>query len=173
MKANRTRIISALVVIFLIIIGFIYTSSTGVTPHEEFHVHAAFQQFIGDERQSYANEQFMHVEPCTLDDHHNDSAKTPDEKAHLHDLNGEVVHVHDETATWNDFFTGLGVTLPENAIGYINGVEDNNFLDAPIENYDRLLIVDENTTDIDGKIYNLPSVEDIRSVENASESCGN
>lgn len=140
----------------------------------EVHYHAAFQVYVDGAVVDFSATQYMHVEPCGLEDE--EEEETPEhvqlEKAHLHDGVGDVVHVHREGAVWADLFLNVGYVFAEPVAGYVNGSRVDSILTYPIEEHDRVLILSNTAVaDIRTLFDDVPSVERIKAVENAGESC--
>ena len=52
----------------------------------------------------------MHIEPCRDEEHEKEKKDAKEiqlEKAHLHDMIGDVVHVHYKGTRWKDLFANL------------------------------------------------------------------
>ncbi len=71
----------------------------------EYHVHADFHIFIGDEQVDLSADEFMTTGTHTVDEH-----------AHLHDGNGDVKHIHAEDVTFSAFLQSLGITLTDSCL---------------------------------------------------------
>lgn len=104
---------------------FAYTkAAVNSIPAEDFHEHADFALFIDGEKFNFARNEFMSNKPCTFDEargfidvayaHGGDL----EDKVHLHDLDGDVVHMHQPGVTYHDFFESLKM-----------GFEDSFFID--------------------------------------------
>ena len=75
------------------------------------HYHANFALFINGEREPFAEGTF-YEEVAACGGEEND----PLARVHLHDQISDVVHVHDASATWGNFFENLGFTLGNNVM---------------------------------------------------------
>ena len=135
------------------------------------HYHAIFNIYVDDKLQDYSAFKFMNTEPCNL---HSDPVNENDqlEKAHLHDLVGDVVHVHRDNALWQDLLTNLKIDLKQPVSGYVDGVKFDDILSQSIKKDSRVLILSGTNTDTDNKLSKLPLLEHLREVETHSESCG-
>lgn len=139
------------------------------------HIHAGF--IVVDENQTvdFSSDRYMKSELCG---DHNSTDLTPAEeqleKAHLHDNDGDVAHIHRKGATWGDFFQNIEYKFDQNPIGYINGNKVEDILSADIGAFDRVIILDSNSSNIDISEYQnkVADRERILEVENKSESCG-
>lgn len=133
-----------ILVIFVLIIGvssfFIYKN---LTTAKKVHYHAGFVVFQNDKKINFSDFKYMRVKPCTEDKDHEDSDEDiQTEKAHLHDLVGDVVHVEQENAYWRDLFTNIDYKLDyPSATAYINGSKIKNFENLKIQPYDSLVIL--------------------------------
>jgi len=137
------------------------------------HYHAGFQVYVDNQKQDFSDLKYMKVEPCGNDDHEVTTESEQLEKAHLHDGNGDVVHIHREAVVWSDLFTNINYTLPTDVQGYINGQLVPQVLSMPIiENASAVFFVGENT-DIPAKVAGRVTQERIKEVGDKSENCGN
>lgn len=118
------------------------------------HYHANFAVFVDGERVNLAEERYMEdVERCKLDP----TAVDPVDRAHLHQLVHDVVHVHHKGVTWGHFFTNIGWTLGDDFLFqdtgerhvaegdrtlkfFLNGEPVGSIRNRVIETRDRLLI---------------------------------
>ncbi len=114
-------------------------------PESPVHYHANFAIFTNGTLTDFAKPDFMHLKPCrdTPDAH---ASKL--ESIHLHDMVGNVVHVHTEDVRWSDFFMTVrtdiledGKKLSTDPQFYLNGKKVNqSVLSKKIEKNDRLLV---------------------------------
>lgn len=139
---------------------------------ESVHYHAGFRVYIDDQLQDYSDYQYMNYVPCSEHDHDKSDAEEQMEKAHLHDNVGDVVHVHREGATWGDLFRNIGVELPQDKTikAYINGIENEDIMKAPITAYTTVIFVVGDSDQSRGN--EVVSEEHIKEVEAKSELCG-
>ena len=91
---------------------FLQTSVTPPPAHpianpfdSEYHVHADFRIFVGDQQIDLTDEVFM-----------TSSQQTMHKYAHLHDGNGEMKHIHLEDLTFASFLQSLAITLTDNCL---------------------------------------------------------
>ncbi len=137
------------------------------------HYHGGFQVYERGRLVDFSDVRYMHLEPCTT----HDSGVMKDEqeeKAHLHDLVGDVVHVHRSSARWGDLFKNLkySVDMSRPIAAYVNGRKVENILNYPIKSYDSLvLLIGENE---DTAVYLKGAVKKdyIMKNEGRSEDCG-
>jgi len=81
-----------------------------VHPPEAVHYHANFAVFVDGERLDLSADRFMEdVAACSADP---DQVR-PEDRAHLHENDPDVVHVHHGGATWGHLFTNMGMALGE------------------------------------------------------------
>lgn len=119
---------------------------------EPLHYHANFAVFIDGEQQMFESPIFYEeVQACTQDEQSN-----PRGRVHLHQPDHDVVHVHDDGATWGNFFENLGWSLgdsfirangqthtddSENELVFVlNGERTRSIANRVIGNEDTLLI---------------------------------
>ena len=157
---NKTIIIIAIAALVLGIGGY-WLFFSNVSVKEEYHVHADFAVFIDGQKIDFAKEEFMGEEVCGKpgEDEHDIDFTTIEgvkEAAHLHDLNGNVMHIHHENATLSMFFQGIGFGLTENCFKtpsesfcnseeknvkvLVNGVELKEFANYKPGDLDKILI---------------------------------
>jgi predicted lactoylglutathione lyase len=77
--------------------------ATYKAPH--VHYHANFAVFINGQQELF-KDNFYYEETgaaCTAE-----ANMTPHDRAHMHDHEAGLVHVHDHTVTWNQFFNNIG-----------------------------------------------------------------
>ncbi len=161
------------------IIGIIIATSIALkqsSDHESVHYHAGFQVYVDNEIQDFSDLKYMSLKPCKL--HEEEAELTPEqiqnEKAHLHDVVGDVVHSHQEGAIWGDLFTNIGYEIPdETRQAYVNGeLYDGDIFTKPIEAYESVVILVGSNDDVPGKLAGAVTEEHIRDIEAQSESCG-
>jgi hypothetical protein len=84
-----------------------------VPPPAAVHHHANFAVFIDGERLDLSAGRYMQdVESCARDP----GSVRPEDRVHLHDGVGDVVHVHHAGATWGHLMANLGLGLGD---GYL------------------------------------------------------
>lgn len=71
----------------------------------EYHVHADFHIYLDDQKLDLAQAELMTTAEQELHDH-----------VHLHDGNGEVVHIHAEGITFAEFLESIGITLSDTCV---------------------------------------------------------
>lgn len=148
---------------------FIYRS---MTAPEEVHFHAGFVVFNQGEKQDFSDYKYMHIKPCGEEEHEELSEEEEqNEKAHLHDNVGDVVHVHRDNATWKDLFTNMHVPIDYSKItAFVNGEKISNFANKPIKAYDSAVIfIGDVKTDL---LKEAVTKKYIEQIEQKSENCG-
>ncbi len=124
---NRYILIGTTIVALILgaLFSLLYTRSLIASlPEGDFHEHADFALFIDGEKFDFARTEFMSNKPCTIDEArgfiqtaHAHGIDLED-GVHLHDLDGDVIHMHQPGITYHDFFERLKM-----------GFEDSFFID--------------------------------------------
>lgn len=140
---------------------------------EPIHLHAGFQVYKDDKLQDFSDFKYMHEMPCTIDGKavEGEPKDEQQEKAHLHDQTGDVVHVHRKGAKWGDLFTNIKYPLDENTTVYSDGQKVENFLEKDIVVNESVVIFEGKHTKDNEYLKNAVSKERIKEVENSSENC--
>jgi protein-disulfide isomerase len=83
--------------------------------------------------------------------------KELDENIHVHDGNGDIVHIHKKGVVLGEFFTSIGMKLSKDTFKlFVNGKENTAFLDYMPQDLDRIVITDsKNTTAIQQEIVSV------------------
>ncbi len=128
---------------------YIYSGLLFLPPH----YHANFAMYIDGEGVDFSDDKYMEdVAGCSLS-----GEKMPKDRVHLHENNGDTIHIHSEWAAWGHFFANNNYYFSseriitdtweeysvdqENKIYYVlNGKEINNPYNRLISSEDRLLI---------------------------------
>ncbi len=113
-----------------------------ITP-KKVHYHAGFVVFKDDRKINFSDFKYMRVKPCSEGTDHKESAEDIQaEKAHLHDLVGDVVHVEEKNAYWRDLFYNINYKLDySKAIAFINGKRVSQFENRKIRPDESLVIL--------------------------------
>lgn len=75
---------------------------------EPIHYHANFAMFIDGERVDLTADDYMEdVTACKVDP----NKVFPEERAHMHENNHNIVHVHHGGATWGHFLANIGFAM--------------------------------------------------------------
>lgn len=133
---------------------------------QSVHIHAGFQVYDGEEQLDFSGVEYMYVGQC-------DDMKDPErlqDRVHLHDQIGDVVHVHDTGVTWKDLFWSLGEEeLIEDIDAMItDGQEVEVDLDREIQEYERTIFIIGNDVSPDQAWNDIVSLNHIVQVEQAS-----
>jgi hypothetical protein len=77
------------------------------------HYHANFAVYLNGQRQLFKGPQYyQEVAICSSDK----GITIPQQRAHMHDNNNGLIHVHDHAVTWGQFFENLGWYVGPNFI---------------------------------------------------------
>jgi len=142
----------ALPIVLILTIGFILINATAIAykistvPENPVHLHANFAVVLNDVPVDFSKPSYMTIQPCG-DLGHGDSKK---DGVHLHDQVGNVVHVHAEGITWNDFFESVQLNLGSKILEASPGATSQYFINGekreplvisdPIRSKDQLLV---------------------------------
>jgi hypothetical protein len=142
--------------------------------HDDIHYHAGFLVYVNNQLQDFSDLKYMKLTPCGQHEDELTPAQEQLEKAHLHDSNGDVVHVHRDGATWGDLFTNMEYALPEGVnVAYVNGERfEGDISTYGIHADDSVVIFVGTNDDIETKLEEAVTLERIRVVEGQSEDCG-
>ncbi len=163
------------IVIIALVAGLLFWEKSQIRKNKdsEVHYHAGFQVYIDDELQDFSDVKFMHIEPCSEEEHEEETEEHKQiELAHLHDGVGDVVHVHRNGATWGDLFRNINFSVSENVAAYVNGEPVENFLSYPIASYDSVIIIQGEINDLNKKLESAVTREHMIEAEAKSETCG-
>lgn len=129
-----------LLTILLLGVGIVFTKKLLIP--KKTHYHAGFVIFQNNKKLDFSDNQYMFLEPCTLNNTHDDPpAIIQIQKAHLHENVGDLVHIERTGAIWQDLFTNIYFHIDyAKAIGYINGKQISNFQFQAIKPYDSLVV---------------------------------
>ncbi len=161
-----------------LIFGVVIAAAANVKNSDEseaIHYHAGFQVYVDNELQDFSDLKYMKQDPCG--DKH-EVTESPEmeqlEKAHLHDLNGDVVHVHRDGATWGDLFQNMEYELPEGSVvTYVNGILiEGDVLRKDIGPNESVIFFFGTNTEITDKLSGAVTVGRVEEVERRSEDCG-
>lgn len=133
-----------------LLVAFVATTAVrfSLIKNDDVHFHANFSLYINGQEDQFKSFTF-YEEVATCDVHAIDDLKG---RAHMHDQNGHMVHVHAHAVSWGAFFSNLGYTLGDNVIKTDNGVyisgDDGNKLTfilngQPVNNISNTLIKSE------------------------------
>lgn len=128
----------------------------GSTNQGEFHAHADFRMYLNGKAYNFLQERYMERL----------------EAIHVHDMNGELIHVHERGATLGDFFSSMGMSFNSSCFilddgteycndgdktlrMYINGKPNNEYNNYEMHDLDRILITYGNESDISNQISSV------------------
>lgn len=135
MKLHRVLIV---IVGCVLIMGAYLAFKISQIPPLAVHYHANFLVVKDGNLQDYSDAKYMDLEPCSLDEKKN--FFEPEERAHLHDNIGPVVHVHAPGVKWHELFAILGID-GSTATYIVNGQPVRRLDQQDIHSEDRVLIV--------------------------------
>lgn len=169
----------ALYIIFAVVIlsslGVIFRTQIQAVlfPIKEIHIHAGFQIYEDGKQKSFEDFAYMNDKPCG-DHAPGEHVDEQLEKAHLHELVGDVVHVHREGATWGDLFTNLKYPVEAEKIeAYVNGEKLPMVLARKIQPYDRLVVfIGDRDENLNKYLDKQVTKDHIVKTEKRSEQCG-
>ncbi len=165
--AKRVFLLSVFIALF-IGIGFFLRLANN--KKEEVHYHAGFMVYIDGKKERFSDMRYMDIESCSEQPNN----KNPQlEKAHLHDNIGDVVHVEEENAVWEDLFKNINYSFPDDkkVFAYVNNKDNivNDILSYPIKPDDSIIIIIGKN---DNNNLEFVSKEHIEEAGRNSESCG-
>ena len=168
-----------LLLLALFSIPFFFKNQTKTQPQtpptdlqsDEVHIHAGFQVYNNNALMDFSDFKYMHQQPCSEEEDH-DQKDEQIEKAHLHSGIGNIDHVHLSGSLWKDLFQNINVQIDPSASAFINTTPVPDFLNTPINNYDSLVIFQGENDQIDIKISNAVTKDQIIQAESSIESCG-
>lgn len=113
----------------------------GSTNSGEFHAHADFKVYLNGDAYNFSQERYMEKL----------------EAIHIHDMNGEMIHMHERGAELGDFFSSMGMSFNSSCFVlddgteycsggdktlrmYVNGKPNNEYGKYQIHDLDRILI---------------------------------
>jgi hypothetical protein len=100
--------VAGLLLASLVILGIRFT--TYEIPHT--HYHANFALYMNGKREEFkAAHYYEEIAACSVH-----GTIQPAQRAHMHDEINDVIHVHDDGVTWEQFFNNIGWSLGPNFI---------------------------------------------------------
>ena len=179
---RRNIIVIALSLIIVAIAGILiykiylikHSAAKAEIKKDAIHYHAGFQVYKDGVLVDFSGLKYMHDKPCDLnetpvEEEHEDEQE---EKAHLHDLIGDVVHVHRSGVVWKELFINLKYPIPENSEFYLSGEKMATGLNTPIKAYDSISIFINSDPLKEQHIASRVTKEHIIETEKRSENCG-
>jgi hypothetical protein len=125
LKLTKERLILLLAGIFIGLLLFTAFRFV-VIKDDTVHYHADFAFYLNGQKDEFKSFTF-YEEIAACDAHDADNSKG---RAHLHNQNNHLVHVHADGITWGYFFANLGYTLGDTIVktdsgAYIDGQDGN------------------------------------------------
>src|SRR5438105_4765559 len=125
------RIIIFVVAIFLLlaaVLFFVIASKRFFIP-KKVHYHAGFVVFENNKKLDFSDSKYMNLRPCVANEKDNETPEAvAEDKAHLHDNVGYIVHIERDGAVWKDLFTNLRFPIDyTKTTGFLNGTETSDF----------------------------------------------
>ena len=151
------------------LVYFFYPKQKKAAPH----YHAGFYVYADGALLDFSGNEHMHTTYCEFDSASNNTFDSSDEKAHLHNNVGDVIHIHKVGVKWIDLFDSIGYHFPSDKSikGFKDGHEVNNILQTVVEPYESIIIAIGDIKNVD--INRYVSKAHIKEVEAKSEYCGN
>ena len=120
------KIIPAIVLLLFLwvwyLIWYVYSGLQFIPPH----FHANFMMYIDGERVDFSDDKYMEdVSGCSLT-----WLMYPKDRVHLHENNGDTIHIHDQWVSWGHFFANNWFTFGSNYIA----LDDGRVLNSTDEN---------------------------------------
>ena len=99
------------------VVGLVAVRLAVAHPEEPTHYHANFALYVDGERVDLAGDEYMEdVAACAMGE-----TVLPRSRAHLHNNDPDVAHVHHPGVTWGHLFTNLGFGLGKTYIANKDG----------------------------------------------------
>ena len=173
---TKGTLIFVIGVVAVLISGIGYYTYTKMNAGQPVHYHAGIQVYVDDKLQDFSSIKYMTISPCTDHDakKEQESAKElQNDKGHLHDNIGDVVHVHRSGGTWKDFFTNIHFTVPAGkpVFAFINGNSVEDIMNTPIKGYDSVVIFIGTRNTMKAELKKAVTIDHIKEIEKKSELC--
>ena len=171
----KTTLLATLFSLIIGATGSLFYAQHSISDHqahaeEEVHVHANFALFLDGERFNFTREEFMSDKPCSYPlssniiptahahgEDNNDGEVALEDAVHLHEMDGDTIHIHAAGVTYGQFFESLGMVFNDtNFIDhegneyipteeksfhmYINNEKVENLAEREVQDLDRVLI---------------------------------
>ena len=157
----------AFLIIILIPIIACSTNEQTNPDNQDFHIHADFKVYLNGIPYNFSKEKYMSEE---------------DESIHLHDMDGDIIHMHKEGTTLEEFFSSLGMQFTKDCFVldnktkycnskkntlkmYVNGKKNTQFQNYVFNDLDRILISYGNETNLTNQ---MDSVTDKACIQSGS-----
>lgn len=165
-------------VVLILIAGIGYYTFTKMREPAHVHYHAGIQVYVDDKLQNFSSIKYMTISPCTDKNSKKEEEATEKEiqndKGHLHDNVGDVVHVHVAGGRWKDFFANIQYPFPpgKSVFAFVNGKSVEDILNTPIRAYDSVVIFIGTRDNMKEDLKKAVTVDHIKEIEKKSELCG-
>jgi hypothetical protein len=119
-RKHRSLKTYAIWLVAAVLFGFVLSTAIrfALIKDDSIHYHANFALYINGKRDELKSFTFYEeVAACDAS-----AADNPKVRVHLHDNNGQLVHVHGGGVTWGHLFQNLGYTLSNDLVGTDSGV---------------------------------------------------
>lgn len=120
-QTYQIHLIIALIAVGALLIGFGLKDADD--EHEVTHYHANYAIFVNGERLDLSSDEHMEDLVNCATDHQITYAE---DRAHQHENEDHVAHVHDEGVTWGHFMTNIGLNFGDNYLKTDQGFLKNN-----------------------------------------------
>jgi len=167
----------ALPVFLLSLAWFLWVIWNKVIPHktQEVHYHAGFIVVKDNKLEDFSKNEYMKIEACkekSVETDDESPEQEQQEKAHLHDNVGDVVHVENKEALWKDLFSNINYPINyANTTAYENNRQIQNIQDLPIQPFQSLVIFIGENNDTLKFLGQAVTKQHIENEEVKSESC--
>lgn len=137
---KKTTILRIILICILGIGGLLYAYKNKISK-EEVHYHAGFTVYQNNQKVDFSDLKYMTISPCVAEGTEQPEEDEQNEKAHLHDNIGDVIHVEAPGALWKDLFTNIRYPIDyASATAYMNGQKVEDFSSRPIQPDESLVI---------------------------------
>lgn len=122
MKKALYIFLTLVVLIWVYLGGYIHSWSQHIPPH----FHANFAVFINGEKVDFTADEYMEdVAGCSLT-----NTVYPKDRAHLHENNGDTIHIHNEGVAWGHFFANNNIYFSDDFLKMDDGKMYENIEDT-------------------------------------------
>ena len=109
-----TALVSGLLLGALLILGIRFATYKS----DGTHYHANFAVYLNGTREEFKNPRYYQEEAiCSK----GQGITSPEARAHLHDADNSVIHVHDHAVTWGQLFNNIGWSIGTDFVQTDNG----------------------------------------------------
>ena len=110
-RLTTSKVVLAMTASFILGIVWFVAMRVALYQSDADHFHANFAIYINGQRELFEEVSFYEeVSSCGSEE------DNPLSRVHMHDQVADVVHVHDASATWGNFFENLGFVLGDNVL---------------------------------------------------------